>query len=341
MKRSQLGVWLLILVLATTLALSGCGKTGTSTSAAPEVKKPAYPEKAVEIVAPAGAGGGWDTFARAIAKTMADEKIVTQPLPVLNKAGGSGAVALAWLVSNHKADPYELIVYSPPLIINGVNGTSKQTFRDLTPLARVISDYNVIVVKNDSPYKTLKDLLEAMKKDPTKISIGGGSAPGGMDHLAFAKIAMAAGIKPKDIKYVSFQGGGEAMASLLGGHLTAISTGVGESIAQIEAKTVRALAITSEKRLGGSLASVPTVKESGFDVSYQIWRGVFGPPEMPAEAVRFWKEALGKMVKTKGWEAVLKNYQWSDAFDADKFSEFLAQEEGVYKKLLTELGFVK
>lgn len=340
MRKERLAIWMLVLLLAGTVLLNGCAKSST-TPAAPEAKKSTYPEKAVEIVAPAGAGGGWDTFARAIAKTMADEKIVNVPLPVLNKAGGSGAVALAWLVGNHKGDPYELVVYSPPLIINGLNGTSQYTYRNLTPLAKVISDYNVVVVKNDSPYKTLKDLLEAIKKDPTKISIGGGSAPGGMDHLAFAKIAMAAGIKPKDIKYVSFQGGGEAMASLMGGHLTAICTGVGESISQIEAKTVRALAITSEKRLAGPMASVPTVKESGYDVTYQIWRGVFGPPEMPAEAVKFWKEALAKMVKTKTWEGVLKNYQWSDAFDADNFAQFLAQEEEVYKKLLTELGFAK
>lgn len=334
MKLRRTLVLLVTFAMVTSVFLGGCSKSS-------EPAQPKYPDKPIEIVAPSGAGGGWDTFARAIAKVAADEKLVSQPIQVINKAGGSGSVALAWMMSSKKGDAYELIVYSPPLIINGINGTSKYTYKDITPLAKMITDYNVILVKADSPYKTLKDLLDAAKKDPTKVSIGGGSAPGGMDHLAYAKIAKAAGIGVKDIKYVSYQGGGEALASLMGGHLTAVSTGIGESLAQIEARTVRALAVTSDKRLTGALADVPTVKEAGYDVTYQIWRGVFGPAEMPDYAKKYWQDTLTKMSKTEGWKNVLKNYQWNDALDTSGFIKFLEDESKSYEQLLTELGMAK
>ena len=346
MKLRSTLVLLLALSLAASAVLAGCGGGGGSTgggktSKPTEPPKPAYPDKPIEMVAPSGAGGGWDTFARGIAKVAADEKLVSQPIQVINKAGGSGAVALAWMMSSKKGDAYELIVYSPPLIINGLNGTSKYTYKDLTPLVKMITDYNVILVKADSPYKTLKDLLEAAKQDPAKVSIGGGSAPGSMDHLAYAKIAKAAGIGVKDIKYVSFQGGGEALASLLGGHVTAVSSGIGESLGQIEAKTVRALAVTADQRLGGVLAGAPTVREAGYDVTYQIWRGVFGPAEMPEAAKKYWQDTLTKMTKTEGWKNILKTYQWNDALEVEGFGQFLDNEAKIYEQLLGDLGMVK
>lgn len=331
---------LVSLVLALFMVtLAGC--TAKESKPADKPAAPAYPSKPVTFIAPSGAGGGWDTFARAITKVMADEKLVTQALPVENRAGGSGATALSWLQASKKGSDDVLIVYSPPLIINGVTGASPFTYRDLTPIARVIADYNVILVKKDAPWKNLPELVAAIKADPSKISVGGGSVPGGMDHVAVALVLKKAGVDISKVKYVPFQGGGEAMTSLLGGHVQAVSSGLGEASAQIEAGNVRALAITSDKRLSGKAADIPTAREQGVDVTYQVWRGVFGPPGMPENAKKFWQDALAKMVKTPGWNTVLTNYNWTDTFDNSGFDAFLANQEQTYRSVLDELGLGK
>lgn len=330
-KKLQMGLVLLLVMGLTVYLLAGCGKNDT---------KAKYPEEAIEFIAPANPGGGWDTTARAVAKILEEQKLVSKAVPVVNKPGGSGAVGLAYLVGK-KGSGYTIMVTSPPIIINGLSGKSQYTYKDTTPIARLITDYNVFVVKADSPYKTLGELLDTLKQKPSSIKIGGGSAPGGMDHIAFANVAKAAGVDIKQLSYVSFQGGGEAITSLLGGHLDVISTGVGETIAQLEAGTVRILGVTSENRLGGPMAHVPTVKEQGIDVTYQIWRGILGTPDMPPEAVKYLQNALAQMVKTQAWKDTLAKYQWNDAFDHENFGKFLDQENEVYKGILQELGLSK
>lgn len=344
--RSRRLVALLLAFMTLTLAACTAKETKPADTASKSAEQkpaaPAYaPKGPVTIIAPSGAGGGWDTFARAISKVMVDEKLVNQALPVENRAGGSGATAMAWMQVNKKGADDTLVVFSPPLIINGVTAASPFTWKNLTPLARVISDYNLVLVRKDAPWKDLKEFLAALKADPSQIAIGGGSTPGGMDHVAISLIAKKNGMDISQLKYVSFQGGGEAMISMLGGHIQAVSTGVGEAIGQIEAGTVRALAITSSQRLGGKMKDVPTVKEQGLDVTYSIWRGVFGMPDMPADTKAFWQDALTKMNQTKGWKQVLTNQAWEDAFDTKGFEAFLAQEDETYTAILKDLGLFK
>jgi putative tricarboxylic transport membrane protein len=361
-------VVLFVVVVLFSLVLSACGGATTPTKApdqpvatsapanpaatkAPEqpvattapTAASNYPEEPIEIIAPANPGGGWDTLARTIQVSLETEKLVPQPLSVTNKPGGGGAVGLAYMV-NQKGTNNTLVVYSPPLIILNINGTFEgKSYKDLTPLAKLITDYQVIVVKADSPYKTLEDLLKAMRANPKAVKFAGVSSPGSMDHVAFAKIAKAAGIDPKAMDYIAFAGGGEATTALLGGNVAFLSTGIGESVAQLEAGTIRALAITAPERLKTDLLKdVPTVKESGYDVTYEIWRGVFGPADMSPEAKAYWEATLKKMVESPTWKAQLVKLNWRDAYaNSADFTTFLGQETEMYRALLTELGFAK
>ena len=324
---------ILILVVLISMFLSACAGGAASQ----------YPNRPVEIIAPANPGGGWDALARTLQVSLETEKLVSQPLSVTNKPGGGGGVGLAFM-SAQKGTDYTLVVYSPPLIINNINGTFEgKSYKDLTPLAKLITDYQIILVKADSPYQTLEDLLNAMRADTKAIKFAGVSSPGSMDHVAFAKIAKAAGLDPKALEYIAFAGGGEATTALLGGNVAFLSTGIGESVAQLEAGTVRALAITSPDRLTSDLLkNVPTVKESGYDVTYEIWRGVFGPAEMSPEAKAYWEATLKKMVASPTWKAQLVKLNWRDAYqNSTDFTNYLAQETDSYKTMLTELGFAK
>lgn len=301
----------------------------------------AYPSRPLEIVAPANPGGGWDAIARTINRSLEIEKLYPQPMSVINKPGGGGAVGLAYVFMK-KSDDYELVVFSPPLIINTLNKTFTQNYKELTPLAKLITDYQVFIVKADSPYKTFKDLLAAVKKNPNAVKFAGGSSPGSMDHLAFCKVAKLAGINPKDLSYVAFSGGGEALTTLLGGNVSFVSSGIGEVLSHIQAGTVRALAITSSERRGGPLKDIPTLKELGINTTYEVWRGVFGAPGMSKDAQAYWAKTLKTMVGTKTWKESLEKLQWVDAYaGAGDFAKFLTDEEKSYRELMTDLGFTK
>jgi len=300
-----------------------------------------YPSRPLEIIAPAGAGGGWDTLARTIDRSLEIEKLYPQPISVVNKVGGGGAVGLAYIFQK-KGDDYELIVYSPPLIINTINKTFTQDYNELVPLAKLITDYQIFTVKADSPYKTFNDLVAALKKNPSALKFAGASSPGSMDHLAFCKVAKVAGINPMDLVYVAFNNVGEGTAALLGGNVAFVSSGIGEMIPQLQAGTVRALTVTSATRRGGPLKDVPTAKELGINTTYEVWRGIFGAPGMSKDAQAWWAKTLKTMVGTKTWKESLEKLQWADAYaDAKEFANFLKDDEKSYRDLMVTLGFVK
>jgi len=300
-----------------------------------------YPSRPLEIVAPSNPGGSWDAMARILNRTFEAEKLYSQSISVLNKPGGGGAVAMAYMKMNNGND-YKIVVFSPPLIINSTTKVLPYHYTTLIPLAKLSTDYQVFIVKADSPYKTFNDLMAAVKKNPGAVKFAGGSSPGSMDHLAFCEVAKADGINPKYLSYVAFQGVSEALVSLLGGHVAFVSSGINEVLTHIQAGTVRALAITSDKRRGGPLKNVPTLQELGINTTYEVWRGVFGAPGMSGEAQAFWATTLRKMIGTKTWKELLEKVQWIDAYaDANGFDKFLKEEENSYLELMTDLGFVK
>lgn len=322
-------VALMALVLCVSPVLSGCGaKSGSD-----------YPNKPLEFIAPAGPGSGFDTTARMVASALGQEKIVTQALPVTNKAGGGGAVALAFMKTKN-ADPYEICVFSPPLLLINLTGQTTDTYNDLTPLSMLINDYGAFAVPKDSPYKTINDVFAAMKKDIKSVKIAGTSSPGSMDHVAFLAAAKAAGVTDlKNIQYVAFQSG-EGVAQLMGGHVDLLTTGMAETVGAMQSGDIRVLAITAPQRVAaGPMAAVPTLKEQGIDSEFINWRGIFGPAGMPDYAVKYWEDALSKMVGTQTWKDICTKNGWTPAYmNSADFKAFLDKTNESYKGLLTDVG---
>ncbi len=300
-----------------------------------------YPKGVLDFVAPGGAGGGWDLTIRTTAKVLKDSGLVKVPMPVRNNPGAGGSVHLASL-QEKKGDDKIITVYSPPLILTNLAGTTELGYQDVTPLARLIADYAVFVVRADSPYKSMSDLMDALKADVKSVKIGGVSSAGSMDHIQFLMMAKAAGVKNlKDIDYVSFDDSGAAQ--VLGGHIDLFSTGLSEVQALIESGDLRALGQTADHRVGqGIVAEIPTCVEQGIDATFVNWRGLFGPPEMPEYAVEYWRNTLAEMVKTPEWEQAKTTNGWDDAYmDAPDFETFLGQANEDLKGILTEIGMYK
>lgn len=300
-----------------------------------------YPTGNLDFVAPAGAGGGWDLTIRTVAKVLGDTKLVTVPMPVRNATGAGGGVHLG-VLQTKKGDDKIITVYSPPLILINLNGTTEFSFRNTTPLARLIADYGAFVVKADSQYKTLMDVMDALKKDPKSVKIGGASSAGSMDHIQFLIMAKAAGVPNLDkIDYVAFDSDGATQ--VMGGHIDLFSTSLADVMGLVESGDLKVLAQTAERRIGeGKKAEIPTAIESGINETFVNWRGLFGPPDMPEYAVKYWRETLGKMVKTPEWEAAKKNYGWDDVYlDAPEFTKFLEESENDYRTILQDIGMLK
>lgn len=322
---------------------AGSGSSGSGGSTGSGQAAGNYPTKPIVIVAPAGPGSGWDLTARTVSRILTEEKIVPVAMPVENRQGGGGSVALSYMVTEKKGDPYSLVVYSPPLLLINLNRTTPLSYKDLTPIARLYTDYQIIVVKKDSPYKNLKGVLEALKADPKAVTVGGASSPGSMDHLSFMLPAKTYGVDIKNVPYVSFQSGSELMAALLGGQVDVVSTGVGEVLPQLQAGTIRALAVTAPQRYDDPrLKNVPTLKDEGIDVTFEVWRGVFGPPDMPEEARQYVEQALEKMVQTEAWKTTAEQQNWTTAFlPGEEFEKFLDEQNELLKSTLADLGLVK
>ncbi|GAA4701998.1 tripartite tricarboxylate transporter substrate binding protein [Brevibacillus fulvus] len=341
----------ILLALTTLLAVgltacgggnSGSGSTGGQAGGASGGSS--YPEKPIVMVAPSGAGGGWDMTARAISKVLLETKLVDKTITVENQPGGGGTVFMADYVNNYKGDPYRLFVSSPPILINNLKkeGNTPYGYKDVTPLAQLTKDFGAVAVKADSPYKDMKSLLDDLKADPSKLTLAGGSAPGSMDHLVGILPAAKYGIDPKAIKYVSYDGGGEALAALLGGNADFIGTDASSLTEYLKAGKIRILGIAADERLGGDLKDVPTFKEQGIDATFNIWRGAFGPPDMPEDAKKYWDEKLKALSENEAWNKELAANGWiSEYRDAASFQTFLDEQNTLITDLLTSLGMQK
>jgi putative tricarboxylic transport membrane protein len=301
-----------------------------------------YPSKPIEFIAAGSPGGGWDLTCRASAQVLQGSKIVNVPITVLNRVGGSGAVNFNDIVRNRRTDDYVLIAFSSVLTSQFALRNIKATFKDITPIASMVVDYGVLAVKKDSTYKDLKSILSAMKQNPAAVSWAGSSAPGGLDHFKLCLLAQSYGVNPKDVRFVTFQGGAEALAALLGGHVAGFVGDAAEIAAHSEAGTVQPLVILSPQRLPGIYKNTPTAKELGLDVVSGNWRGFFGPPEMSKEALAYWEKALGRMVKEPGWRKVMEQNAWVELFQTgEPFRAFLDKELATQEKILKDLGIIK
>src|SRR3954451_22567957 len=265
---------LIALVAGLALASSACGVT--STDSGDTAQDAGKPLSDLRIMVPNSPGGGYDITARTAAKVMEDEKVTTGT-EVFNLEGAGGTVGLARTV-NEKGNAGLTMLMGLGVVGASYTAKSKATLADTTPIVRLIEEYGAVMVPKDSPFQTIGDLVRAWKANPGSLSFGGGSSPGGPDHLLPMQLAQAVGIDPKTVSYVSYDGGGELLPALLGNKIAFGASGFGEFLDQVESGDIRVLAVTSPERVE-ALKDVPTLKEKGIDLEFANWRGVVAPPE--------------------------------------------------------------
>lgn len=340
-NRMKPAMTVLLLVLLTAVLISGCGSSGKSSQEAAD--KAWKPDGNIEIIAPAGPGGGWDMLARTMEKTLSGDKLVEKPIVITNKPGGGGATGWTYL-NTHKGNGNYLAVNSSLVLLNQILGSSKLSYKDFTPLAMLQAEWEIVAVKKDSPYRTGKEFFEALKADPSKISVAVGPSLGNDDHIQFLMLAKAYGMQDlTKVKFIVYPGaGGEEIPALLGGHVQAMTISLGEALEQYKAGNIRILGISSEKRLTGELADVPTWKEQGVDMTFAHWRGVMGPGGMTPEQIAYWKDTIGKMVQQPSWKDAMKKMNMDEFYmPPDKYTAYLEKQYGEMTQLLKSVGMVK
>ncbi|WP_306319366.1 MULTISPECIES: tripartite tricarboxylate transporter substrate binding protein [unclassified Streptomyces] len=289
----------------------------------------------LRLMVPNTPGGGYDITARTAAKNAEDAEL-THNIEVFNLPGAGGTVGLTRLVGEHGNGK---LAMSMGLGVVGAarSNHSPTTLADTTPIARLTEEADVVVVAKDSPYKNIEQLVDAWKKRPGKLPVGGGSSPGGPDHLAPMLMARAAGIEPKKVNYVPFDGGGELLASILGDKVAFGVSGVGEYLDQIKSGELRLLAVTGPERVPG--LDGPTLKESGYDVDFTNWRGIVAPPGLSGTQRDKLTNLVKKLHASEEWKKSLKSNGWDDAFlVGDDFGTFMDAQDKRVVSVLKELG---
>src|SRR4030043_785847 len=296
------------------------------------------PTKPIEFVAPCAPGGGSDVLARSIASIIESQKLCPQPLLVVNRAGGSGLVGTTSVVQQ-KGNPHVLVTFTPGQAQAAlVAGKGAPTFRELTPICNLALDEQLIVVKTDSPLKTIRDVIAEAKKRPGELTIAGTGA-GQDDQICQSLFERSAGIK---LRYVPFKSGGECITALLGGHVNMIWANPPEFVPQYEAKMVRPVAVAKATRMT-DFPDDPALKEIGHDVTYFFYRGIMAAQDIPAETAAFYENMFKRMAESSSWkENYLKKYMlspnWMGRTELEKVG---AQNEEESKEILKDLGLLK
>ena len=294
-----------------------------------------YPVEPVTLTAPAEPGSGWDTTARALAETLQKEDLTDTPLPVQNRTGATGCVWHQAMVNDYTEDPYQIAVTSTPIMSNYLRGDCDLTYKDVKMIATIFVETYILVVPADSQYKSAEDLLAAVESDPESVPI----AASGDDQLPFALLVQAAGGDPAAVYFIEYEGGGEQITAMLNGDVDAALAGVSEFRGQLEAGDLRGLAVLKDERLTGSLGNVPTAPELGYDVTLANWRGLYGPPQMPESAVKYWQNKLGQAVKTPTWTNFAEANQWEPLYlTGQEMQDYLANANAKIRQGLAQTG---
>lgn len=325
-KRSA---WFRVLAAAAALALAG--------TAAAEEWKPSDP---VELIVGAGAGGGNDNIARAVQRIVTTAGMLPI-MTVVNKPGGGGSIAFSYL-QQKKASAYHLAISSNTLLTNAITGKSKLLWSEFTPLAVMINEYITLVVRADAPYATGRALLDKLKDDPGSVVIGISSSLGNINHIAVADVVREAGMDPRKLKVVVFPSSSGSITALLGGHVDLVAGPPSIASKHIESGKLRALGISSQQRMAGMLAAIPTWREQGIDSVVVNWRGVMGAPELAPEYVTYWTGVLKKVGASAEWKQRLEANNWEDAgLYGDDAARYLKEQSERLRHSLQELGFIK
>jgi putative tricarboxylic transport membrane protein len=313
------------------LATAILGGLGSALPASAQVK-------GLEILVPAAPGGGWDQTARAMQGVLQQDQLATR-IQVENIPGAGGTIGLAQFVSSKKGKGNALMTGGSVMMGAIITNKSPISLENVTPLARLTGEYGVLVVTADAPIKSVQDLVAKLKADPGSVSWGGGSA-GGTDQILAGLIAKSAGVEAAKVNYIAHGGGGEALSSILGGHVTVGVSGWQEFAPQVAAGKLRAIGIAAPERVPG--IDVPTLKEQGVDVELVNWRAVFAPPGIKDKDLATLSAMVEKMVKGAGWQEILKERNWLDLYQPhDQFVVSLKEEGQSTAAVLQELGLVK
>ncbi|MBU3723097.1 tripartite tricarboxylate transporter substrate binding protein [Limnohabitans sp. Hippo4] len=291
----------------------------------------------IKMMIPANPGGGWDTTGRALGKALQDAGVASS-VTYENKGGAAGIIGLAQYANATKGDGSSLMVMGAVMLGGIITGKPPVSLDKVTPIARLTSEYNVFVVPANSPLKTMKDVVEQMKKDPGSVKWGGGSR-GSTEHIAAAMLAREVGVDAAKINYVPFRGGGEAVAAILGGNVTVGGSGYSEFQQYIETGKMRAIAVTSPKRLKG--INIPTMIEQGYNIDIGNWRGVYAPAGLTAAQRKDLTDMVLKATKSKSWAESLEKNNWTPAWMPNpEFDDFVDREFASLRATMVKSGMI-
>ncbi|UJW82238.1 Bug family tripartite tricarboxylate transporter substrate binding protein [Hydrogenophaga sp. SL48] len=313
-------------------------KSLAALAAAGALPNAAWAAANVKMMIPANPGGGWDGTGRALGEALRDAK-VADSVTFENKGGAAGAIGLAQFYNSAKGDPNAMMVMGAVMLGGIITGKPPVSITQLTPIARLTTEYNVFVLPASSPFNSMKDVVEALKKDPGSVKWGGGSR-GSTEHIAASQIAQAVGVPASKINYVPFRGGGEAVAAILGGNVTVGGSGYSEFQQYIESGKMKAIAVTSGQRVKG-IDKIPTLKEQGIDVEIGNWRGVYGAPGITPAQRDALTDMIVKATKSKAWQDALVKNNWTPALLTGKaFDEFVDKDFSGLRATMVRAGMV-
>jgi putative tricarboxylic transport membrane protein len=322
------------------ILLAGAGAFGALAARALHAQtwKPAKP---IEIVIGTSAGGPQDRMGRAVQRIVQERKLIEVPVSVVNRPGGGGAVAMAYL-NTHPGDAHYVAVNAITTLTNYITGKTPHGPADFTPLAIMGVEYVGLYVRADSPIRPGRDVVDRLRKDPASLSVGVGTALGNATHLSFALAMRVGGVDIRKMRTVVFNSGGESMTALLGGHIDAAASAPSAMLSQLRTGRLKMLAVGAPARLTGELAAVPTWKELGIDSSFDLWRGFAGPRNLTAVQVSFWDRIFGGVAGSTEWKQELAKNDLEGIYkNSAETAKHWKTEYDEVRAILVELGLAK
>ncbi len=299
------------------------------------------PERNVDIFTGTAAGGSLDKTARTLQRIIRDNRMLEVPFTVVNKTGGGGAVS--WAYMNQKpGDGHLLSVTSVVLMTNRITGANPISWNDMTPIVQLMGEFVALTVKPDSPYKSGREFIEQLRKDPASIRFGLGTSLGGSSHIGLGLVAKIAGVDVKKLRYAIFKSGGEAALALIGGHVDVVSSSAGNYVSYMASGQMRSLGVTAPQRLGGPFAGTPTWREQGVDAVFSNWRGIVGPRGLSPAQIAFWESLFARAVKSDDWRKELDtNLAVPTFMDHRESVRYLESQYRELHAILSDLGLAK
>lgn len=296
-----------------------------------------------ECIAPAAAGGGWDLTCRSVGRVLSHLELVSGNVRVTNMPGAGGGIALVHTVTQRPSDTQVLVAASPSTTLNLSQGRfGSLDEHSVRWVAAVGAEVGALAVRADAPWNGLGELMESWQRAPSSITVGGGSAIASQDHMKVLLLAREAGIPPRDVRYIPFDGGGEAMTTMLGGFVNVFSGEASEMMGQLEAGAIKIITVLSPERLGGDLNHIPTAREAGFDVEWITWRGFYAPRDIPDSAYNRWVETFTALAQSEAWEQARRMNRLEPFFLAgEPFTDFVSTQVEDFRAISRDLGILR